>query len=92
MVNPAEEVAFPLMLRIPGWCRAASIRINGETGPAAKAGTFVTLQKTWKAGDKVELNLPMEIGVSRWTDNSAGVERGPLTYALAVEEDWHENN
>ncbi len=88
VVNPAKKVSFPLMLRIPGWCNNAKIKINGEEGPEAKAGTFITLQRDWKAGDKIELSLPMDIKVSRWAYNSAGVERGPLAFALAVEEDW----
>ena len=32
--------------------------------------------------------LPMKVTVSRWHENSAAVERGPLVYALRMEEEW----
>jgi len=82
------NAAFPLVVRIPGWCNAAKIHINNEKGPAAKAGTFVKLERTWKSGDVVKLHFPMEIRTSAWENNSVGIERGPLAFALAVEEEW----
>jgi uncharacterized protein len=36
----------------------------------------------------VELELPMEVSTSRWFNNSVAIERGPLLYALRIEEDW----
>jgi hypothetical protein len=30
----------------------------------------------------------MEVSTSRWFDNSVAVERGPLVYALRIEENW----
>jgi hypothetical protein len=32
----------------------------------------------------------MEFRYSRWYENSLGIERGPLVYALRIEEDWRE--
>jgi hypothetical protein len=81
-------VAFPLHLRIPGWAKGAEIRVNGKAGPAAEVGRVVRVQRTWREGDLVELRLPMEVRLSAWHKNLAGVERGPLVYALRVEEEW----
>jgi hypothetical protein len=81
-------VRFPLVVRIPGWCAAARIEINGEAGPGAKAGTFVSIDRAWASGDVVSLTLPMAIRLSRWENNSVGVERGPLVFALWAGEDW----
>lgn len=89
-INPEKTVSFPLQLRIPAWCHAAKITINGEAGPKAAPETFVTIERAWKKGDVVKLELPMEIEISRWENNSVGVERGPLAYALAIEEDWQQ--
>lgn len=87
-ILPRGEVWFPLVLRIPGWCDKATIRINGKTGPAAAAGSFVRLDRQWKTGDRVTLDLPMTIRASTWENNSVGIERGPLAFVLAIEEEW----
>jgi len=85
--NPIE---FPLHLRIPGWCSEAVLCINGEqTKFEAKEGMMV-LDRTWKAGDLVELQLPMEVKLNRWVENSVSVERGPLVYVLKIREKWTE--
>ena len=34
------------------------------------------------------LELPMQVAISRWYDNGAVVERGPLLYALKMDEKW----
>jgi hypothetical protein len=84
----AAPVSFPLLLRIPRWCAEAKVTVNGETQPAPVAGTFVRVERTWKAGDRVELELPMELRFSRWENQSVVVERGPLVFALKVGESW----
>ena len=48
------------------------------------------INREWKTGDVVTLLLPMKIRMSRWYENSLGIERGPLVYALKMEEDWKE--
>ncbi len=46
------------------------------------------VERTWKDGDVVELHLPMQVHLSTWHKNLAGVERGPLVYALKIQEEW----
>jgi hypothetical protein len=53
-----------------------------------EAGAFVSIDRKWTSGDEVHLRFPMEIRTSTWENNSVGIERGPLVYALAVEEEW----
>jgi DUF1680 family protein len=84
------DVAFPLHLRIPGWCREPQITVNGEkTGSTAQDG-IVKLTRIWRNGDQVVLTLPMGIRFSTWFERSLGIERGPLVYALKIEEQWQE--
>jgi hypothetical protein len=53
-------VQFPLYVRIPGWCKQAAIRVNGDLLPSRPDGKgFVKIARTWSAGDLVELKLPM---------------------------------
>ena len=87
-LSSEREVKFPFQLRIPGWCDQAQIRINDELQSEAKAGEIVTLDRSWKSGDVVELKLPMPLKTKRWHENSVGLTRGPLVYGLQIEEEW----
>jgi hypothetical protein len=87
--NP-QGINFPLHLRIPQWCtNGATVKINGTQHSQYKAGQIVKLSRYWKSGDKVELHLPMHVFKSGWVENSMAVERGPLVYALKMEEEWN---
>jgi len=87
-VNPAGPVAFPMSLRIPSWSEAPQIKVNGQTQEDVRAGEVVVIDREWAAGDVVELHFPMKVTVSRWFENSAAIERGPLVYALDVKGKW----
>ncbi len=52
-----------LNIRIPAWCDAPSVSVNGKPVDGVKAGAYCALKRSWKAGDKVTLNLPMAL---RW--------------------------
>lgn len=88
-IDASQPVEFTLWLRIPGWCRAAHLKVGGQpyTGEL-RAGSFIPVQKIFNPGDRVELLLPMEIRLRRWAKGGVSVERGPLVYALGIEEDW----
>ena len=84
-----KEVSFPLQLRIPAWCAEAIILLNGKEWKKEKGGQLVTVERTWKGGDVVSLQLPMQVTTSNWGKNSRAIERGPLVYALKLEEVWN---
>lgn len=79
---------FPLHLRVPEWCKQASVSINGKEAISYKGDSIFVIRRDWKSGDKVELVLPMQTSLTRWYENSVAVERGPLTYALKIGENW----
>jgi DUF1680 family protein len=86
-----KETAFPLTLRIPGWCSHARVSINGkDAGVATGGGKWVICERSWKNGDVVRLGLPPEITVKVWkgNGNTLSVSRGPLSYALRIGERW----
>lgn len=87
-VNTQQDVSFPLYVRIPSWCENASVQVNGETVEGAEAAEYLKINRNWKNGDMVSLTFPMEIQPVNMQNNSVSVTRGPLVYALAVEEDW----
>ncbi|WP_205514452.1 beta-L-arabinofuranosidase domain-containing protein [Longitalea arenae] len=90
-VKTPKAVSFPLYLRIPAWCTNAAISINGK--PAAvktTPGTYVSLSRNWKNGDKIVLTLPMQLQLRTWVKNknSVSINYGPLTFSLLIKEDY----
>jgi hypothetical protein len=86
-VDPDEEVELALKLRIPDWCRSFSCSINGRRVEALDlAKGYLSLRRSWKPGDRVELALDMEPRIlradSRITElaGKLAVQRGPLVY------------
>lgn len=85
----AKKVLQTIQLRIPEWCSAATVTINGEQQDIQVApNTYVALTREWKKGDKIMLNLDMKarlIESNPLVEESRGevaVKRGPLVYCL----------
>ncbi len=87
-VNPAMPVSFPLQFRIPAWAAGTTIHVNGQSAPVSEPGSFASVDRTWKAGDRVEIRFPMTPRVSRWFHDSIAIERGPLVFSHNVGESW----
>lgn len=89
-VQSSAKVSFPLYLRIPGWCRKFNVALNGKalgfkTGP----GAYACIDREWSPGDKITIDMAMEIGLTQWPRNgSVTVERGPLSYSVKIGERW----
>ena len=84
-----KDAVFPISFRIPHWCKNAQILVNGEPlDIQAPAGTIQTVRRKWRSHDTLTLQFPQEVSVSWWYDRSAVVERGPLVYALKMDERW----
>jgi DUF1680 family protein len=85
-LDPARPVKFPLQLRIPAWARGASVTVNGKPAAgAAKPGAFFSLNREWKPGDRVLLDLPMPWRLVKGRQRQAGrvaVMRGPQLFCL----------
>ena len=91
-MDAPRAVSFPLYLRVPGWCAAPTVRVNGKP-IAVQAGpqSYLVVEREWRTGDSVTLHLPMAVSVRTWQKNQASVsvDHGPLTYSLAIAEKWH---
>lgn len=86
-VPKKQEMA--LHLRIPAWCDRATVKVNGEVvDVSVKANTYATLNRVWKKGDVVELDMEMRVKLMESnplveeTRNQVVVKRGPLVYCL----------
>ena len=87
--SKTKEAFFPFHVRIPAWCGQPVLKVNGKPVEAdAYPGQIARVNRAWKDGDVLTLELPMQVAISRWYDNGAVVERGPLLYALKMDEKW----
>ena len=89
-LEPQAPAAFALKLRLPGWCRAARLSVNG-TGVQLNAPTdhgYITVERVWQAGDRVTLALEMpvervyahpQVGQDV---GAVALQRGPLVYCV----------
>ena len=71
-------------LRIPYWVRGGSVKINGTALPAfASPSSYLSLNRTWKTGDKIELTLPMDLHIDAMPDKETiqAAMYGPLVLA-----------
>ena len=85
IVDADTPGAFAVMIRIPGWLRAEpEIHVNGRRAATpATPGTFATLRRTWKRGDRIELRLPQTFRTEPIDGSHPGtvaLMRGPLMY------------
>lgn len=53
---------FELQIRLPGWAaRGTQARINGQVWEhTGQPGTFLSLRRSWRDGDTVELQMPLD--------------------------------
>lgn len=52
-----------LNLRIPSWCKAPRVSVNGKNVIGVEPGTYLKISRKWSKGDKVSIVFPME---ERW--------------------------
>jgi len=88
-IEQAPANAFSAFFRIPGWCSGANLTVNGKAvATQLISGQYAEVNRTWKAGDKIELNLPMPAKLMESnplveeTRNQVAVKRGPIVYCL----------
>ncbi len=87
-VQPESPQEFTLHLRVPGWCRGARLAVNGAAHALAPVDGYAALRRVWRAGDRVELTLPLPVERVRADPRVATVagcvalQRGPVVYCL----------
>ena len=92
-----QPVDFTLYLRIPDWCREASISINGSSQESKSVSSaYTALKRTWQNGDTIRLSLSMPIeqieAHPNITNNQGKValRRGPMLFCLEeIDHDDH---
>lgn len=91
VVKTDSDVAFTLLLRIPDWIKAdACVYVNDElVEKTSVTDRFVSIDRTWKNGDKVVLTLPIGLDfVTLPDDESMGAFRyGPDVLAGVTDQE-----
>ncbi|MFE3413508.1 beta-L-arabinofuranosidase domain-containing protein [Streptomyces mirabilis] len=82
----AGRSAHQLLVRIPSWAADARATLNGRALPdRPEPGSWLTLDREWRAGDRVEVSLPMRTVVEPTPDDPdvQAVLHGPVVLAGA---------
>ena len=90
-----EKVSFPLYLRIPSWCKDASITVNGQKlGVDLISGKYAKITREWSDADEIVLTVPMTFNYRQWqvNKNSVSVDYGPLSLSLKIDEDYQQKD
>ncbi|MGW4084281.1 beta-L-arabinofuranosidase domain-containing protein [Streptomyces sp. NPDC004822] len=89
-VSTPRPVRFPLVLRVPGWCDGPELRVNGAAFAASDGPSWARVERTWRDGDTVRVRFPQQARLRTWEGQhgAVSVERGPLTYSLAIGEHY----
>ncbi len=86
-VNPLKPAHFPVRLRIPEWSKQTIVTVNG-TEQEVEPGSYLVINREWKAGDRIMLSLDMRCrlvqspeGSPAEADGFRALVRGPIVLA-----------
>ena len=85
-IGRTHERPWTLALRVPAWCRSASV--TGPDGTRLVDPGAVALTRRWHAGDTVVLDLEMPVRITApdpridAVRGCVAVERGPIVYCV----------
>ncbi len=88
-VSTKSPAQLAINLRIPYWAQGGNVRVNGTTLPAfSSPSSYLTLNRIWKTGDKIELSLPMALHIDSMPDDETiqAAMYGPLVLAGRFDE------
>jgi len=84
-IEAAGQSPFDLHLRYPSWAKdGVTLTVNGrKIKVKQQPGSYITLNRKWKAGDKIELKLPMALHAAFTNNDSAkaAIIYGPIVLA-----------
>jgi hypothetical protein len=80
-----QPVKFALKIRWPAWAQPAiAVRVNGKKQKiSGQPGSYVTLDREWRDGDRVDIQLPMALHTEPLpgTTNIVALLYGPIVLA-----------
>ena len=77
-----QPTNFSLKLRVPGWSKDMSVKVNGaDAGAECKPGEWAVISRTWNSGDKIEVRIPLRLrmqAVDAQHPQRVAIVRGPV--------------
>ncbi|NDV79165.1 glycoside hydrolase family 127 protein [Dysgonomonas sp. 511] len=86
-INTDKDIKMPVYLRYPKWTNNVEVKVNGKKVKVKQIpSSYITIERIWKNGDKIEVNYPMNLYLAETNDNPdmAAVMYGPLVLAGAM--------
>lgn len=84
----AASRPFAMRLRIPGWADDRTrVSVNGRPVDAVAApGSYLVLHRAWRAGDRIEIDMPMPVRLEPYADqpSRAALLIGPVVLAQQI--------
>jgi hypothetical protein len=84
-ISAEKPVQMAIRLRVPEWLTSgAVVKINGKpVDGMASPGSYLTLSRAWKSGDRIEMSLPMQLRMESMPDDRTqqAFLYGPLVLA-----------
>jgi DUF1680 family protein len=84
-LNTKKDIEMALRIRVPYWARRGlMVSINGrQQRMRRKPGSYLILERTWKDGDRVVVEMPMSLHLCPMPDDPtlAAIMYGPLVLA-----------
>ncbi|HYW48546.1 MAG TPA: glycoside hydrolase family 127 protein [Bryobacteraceae bacterium] len=70
-VTSDKPVQMSMRLRVPSWLESApTVKLNGKPLDASAApGSYLVVNRTWRKGDHIEMELPMRLTVEAMPDD-----------------------
>lgn len=90
-VQTDRETSMKLRLRQPKWCRALTITCSDDSYRREREGFCYVTEADWHRGITLDIELPMKSYWESRYNGSHTLKRGPLVYALGIDEDWSES-
>lgn len=88
-VHVAQPTTFALCLRVPCWAdQGVRLKVNGTPlDTSTPLSSFVRLERLWKDGDRVEMEMPMRLRTVPMPDdpNLVAFAYGPIVLAGILE-------
>ena len=84
-VRPPQATALPLFVRVPEWSKETKVAVNGVAVEKVVPGIYLKIDRTWKPGDKVKLELDLRLRALRGDQHvrfNTSLLRGPLLLAF----------
>ncbi len=91
-IQPEREERFTLSLRIPGWSRSTTVKLNGRAVSGVKPGSYLRMERVWRAEDRIEMTADLSprawVG-EREAAGKVSVYCGPILMAYDPRFDTH---